>query len=193
MPTILCFGDSLTAGTASHHPTHPYSIRLASLLGDTSCPTDGLPGDFVRPLGAEAPGFLPRLRATLAAHKPNLTIILGGTNDLSAGADEMPRVAACLGELWRACAATGSKVLALTVPETGFQEEIDVAVVLNGLIRREVDKCAREGVTVGLFDLFKSFPYMSLGDEERGKLWDADATHPTPENNDRFALKIDDS
>ena len=90
---ILAFGDSLTAGVllrAVASPEHSYPGQLARRLR-SAYPTqtihvfnEGLPGERA----AEAP---PRLRAALAQHRPEVVLLMEGTNDLAlaagAGAD----------------------------------------------------------------------------------------------------------
>ena len=84
---ILAFGDSLTAGVLRRTlgpPASSYPGQLAQRLG-SAYPAqtirvfnEGLPGEEA----VEAP---PRLRAALARHRPEVVLLMEGTNDL-----EMP-------------------------------------------------------------------------------------------------------
>ncbi|KAK2596180.1 hypothetical protein QQS21_006385 [Conoideocrella luteorostrata] len=116
---ILCFGDSLTSGYyAMGLMTHPYSMafrtKVQAALPDTAINvyTNGSPGDV-----ASFPAFQQRLRNECAKRHYDWVIILGGTNDL---AYRVPTEA-----MYKTFQANcdiplrkGSKVLALTIPES---------------------------------------------------------------------------
>lgn len=139
---ILCFGDSLTAGSSSS-PDHPYSHHLTTTLTRAfpsltiDAQTDGLPGDTVslpvsRFLRRIEPPFLSRGGGTPF----DWTIILGGTNDLGFGV-EPERVFESLRKIWAVPLSKGGQVLACTVPDAGTkrQQDVDARAELNGLIR----------------------------------------------------------
>ncbi|MEJ2130331.1 MAG: GDSL-type esterase/lipase family protein [Gammaproteobacteria bacterium] len=69
---ILAFGDSLTHGTGVD-PAHSYPAVLARLTGRKVI-NDGIPGE-VTSRGVE------RLPASLAAHRPDLVVLIHGGND----------------------------------------------------------------------------------------------------------------
>ena len=84
--SILCFGDSLTHGMYVRNDgewrlTHPYSLRLSSLINQTTPHAEvieaGVSGESVLEMIARLPSLIDK-------YEPRLVIILGGTNDVFA-------------------------------------------------------------------------------------------------------------
>lgn len=85
--SILCFGDSLTAGWYKYGlEYHPYAKKLHECLQaalpttDIMIEVDGVPGDLV----TSPPGsFLSRIQGRCATKKYDWVIVLGGTKWVS--------------------------------------------------------------------------------------------------------------
>ncbi|KAJ5633087.1 SGNH hydrolase [Penicillium lividum] len=117
--SILCFGNSLTAGYHSYGiGYHPYADELERVLreefsGIEFYPTvEGLAGDLVCWPGS----FQSRMKLKCDHARYDWTICLGGTNDLGYGklAEE---IYDGLQKTWQIALDTGCRVIALTVPE----------------------------------------------------------------------------
>ncbi len=70
--TILMYGDSITHGYDSIHPSNAYSVNLAWRLGCKA---------YIKAVGGEK--FLPPLAKVKTSHKPDYITIAYGTNDWS--------------------------------------------------------------------------------------------------------------
>ena len=86
-PLILCFGDSLTAGYQTPSPAHPhaeetpYGRVLQERLGEHArVEINGICGEVTGEM-------VLRFRADVLDRRPQMVIILGGTNDLGWNAD----------------------------------------------------------------------------------------------------------
>ncbi|GFF51370.1 hypothetical protein IFM46972_09281 [Aspergillus udagawae] len=177
--SILCFGDSLTAGY--YHfgcDYHPYALTLKAKL-EAAFPTttfivdeDGLPGDLVIGPAGE---FLPRVQAKFDRSNYDWVIILGGTNDLGRGY-QASKIYPALQEVWEVALHNGANVLALTVPEC--------SVVSTTLDRRrnEVNSSilAHKAEGFHAFDLHGKLPYRNAAEDFREEIWD-DGLHLTAE------------
>ncbi|KAI1294529.1 SGNH hydrolase-type esterase domain-containing protein [Xylaria venustula] len=185
---ILCFGDSLTAG----HPVgNPYAHRLAETI-EAAFPSryveyevEGVPGDLVT-----SGSYISRMQASwdAAEHPFDWTIVLGGTNDL--GWSRRPdRIIESLKSTWDIPLSKGSKVLALTIPETKgiFQDITEGRDEVNDAIR------GFEKENFFHFDLFKELPYHSMAPEDRAKYWDPDGVHLQAAGYDLMGQKIGDA
>ncbi len=75
--TILMYGDSITHGYDSYHPSRAYSVQLAEHLGCEA---------FIKAVGGES--FFPALAKAKSSHNPAYVTIAYGTNDLSAKTKE---------------------------------------------------------------------------------------------------------
>ncbi|CAI0655402.1 unnamed protein product [Colletotrichum noveboracense] len=169
---IFCFGDSLTAGFSAYGSVyHPYSIALTQKLSKDLSHTqviatdNGMPGDVVTQ-GAFAQRF--------ASEVYDWVIILGGTNDLAYSVPP-EKIFQSLLAVYNTALEKGSKVLALTVPETAIKHtKVDAArSQLNSAI------LSHEAPNYYAFDLNARIPYHALPDRERKKYWD-DGVHFTP-------------
>ncbi|KAH0434406.1 gdsl-like lipase [Colletotrichum camelliae] len=185
---IFCFGDSLTAGFSAYGSVyHPYSIALTQKLSKDLSNTqviatdNGMPGDVVTQ-GAFAQRFASEVNSVSfdsAAGKSvpavyDWVIILGGTNDLAYSVPP-EKIFQSLLAVYNTALEKGSKVLALTVPETAIKhEKVDAArSKLNNAI------LSHEAPNYYAFDLNARIPYHALPDRERKKYWD-DSVHFTP-------------
>jgi acyl-CoA thioesterase I len=108
--TVLCFGDSLTAGTGAE-ADESYPARLETILG-CRVVNEGVPGDTVS-------GGTRRLPAALAQHRPQLVVLCLGGNDLLRAAEE-DVVEEELAAMVRRCKAAGADVVLFAVPTPGI-------------------------------------------------------------------------
>ncbi|KAI0196150.1 SGNH hydrolase-type esterase domain-containing protein [Xylaria flabelliformis] len=180
---ILCFGNSLTCG----YPVgRPYAERLAQKIEEAfpgrkvECEVEGMPGDLVT-----AGQYLDRMNMS-SKHPFDWTIVLGGTNDLGWGKPD--QVIEGLKKAWDIPLSKGSKVLALTIPETKARFRTITER------RNEVNEAIRnyEKENFFHFDLFKEVPYHNMAPEDRGKYWDMDGLHFQAAGYDFMGEKIGD-
>ena len=194
MPNILFFGDSLTAGFLAggdESKFRPPSRRVAARIrkrdgggdGDskgkkrrrkTEIQNEGEPGDTVQ--DAVRTGRLERVLAS-ARRRFTHVVILMATNDLRLGG-ETEAVVAGLGALYEACFAHGAAVLALTVPEIGFETPglTERRTAVNEAIAALAASDERRRCIC--VDVASAMPQASLPEEERKKLW-GDSVHCT--------------
>ncbi|MHA2378871.1 MAG: SGNH/GDSL hydrolase family protein [Candidatus Thorarchaeota archaeon] len=121
---ILCFGDSLTAGTPGYDPMFggnerfQYGYWLTELAhsegwNSLSFRNHGVPGDLARSMPS-------RLRRTIVEGRYDATIILAGSNDL--GWDYSPAsVYSSLQDLWRIAIDSGLGTVSCTIPPIGME------------------------------------------------------------------------
>ncbi|KAF2157443.1 SGNH hydrolase [Myriangium duriaei CBS 260.36] len=185
---ILCFGNSLTAGYYNMGlGEHPYAIKLAQtvtkMLPDYEVETvvEGRPGDMVlKGRGA----FLQRMQEQFADDDFDWTIVLGGTNDLARGGGP-EKIFADLLHTYSVPLEHGSKVLALTVPETGTKVQwlSENRSKLNDLIKQHKAK------NFHVFDFNEAFPYWKWSAADRKRYYD-DAVHFTPDGYDLMGERV---
>jgi lysophospholipase L1-like esterase len=149
IPTILCFGDSLTAGF--RNPTAddplpgdaPYGAFLQDrLVGLATVDIRGVCGERTAEM-------VERFERDVVASRPWMTVILGGTNDL--GWRIAPRVIfRNLQAMYAQAGERGIQVTAVTVPSIrGADEYIPQRQELNALL---LDHCTRHSLSsVDLF------------------------------------------
>ncbi|SPN96773.1 related to esterase [Cephalotrichum gorgonifer] len=183
---VLCFGDSLTSG---YHAwgcgSHPYSTSLAARLHAAfprrriEVATSGVPGDIA--CGA---AFCERMKEEWTEGPFEWTIVLAGTNDIGRGWDA-GEILSALREAWDIPLSKGSKVLALTIPETSSKAAWAIAK------RNEVNAgiLSHKDPNVYPFDLHAVLPYHSLTPDDCHKYWD-DGLHLTPDGYDWMAGHI---
>ncbi|PKY05169.1 SGNH hydrolase [Aspergillus campestris IBT 28561] len=188
--SILCFGNSLTAGYYQFGlDYHPYAWKLESRL-KAAFPShtflvnaEGLPGD----LAIGPPGrFLPRIQEKCGERHYDWVIVLGGTNDLGYGyAPE--RIYPALQDAWNVALTGGSKVLALTIPECAAKNAAldSKRADLNARI------LAHEAERFHAFDLHAKIPYHASSEEFKEKMWD-DGLHLTPHGYDLVGNEVAD-
>ncbi|MDX9867499.1 MAG: arylesterase [Kiritimatiellia bacterium] len=107
---VLCFGDSLTAGTGAE-PAESYPAVLAERLG-CRVVNAGVPGEVT----AEG---LERLPGLLRRHEPDLVILCHGGNDMLRQEHDAA-LAARVRAMIEASQASGAEVLLLGVPRPGL-------------------------------------------------------------------------
>ena len=154
-PVILCFGDSLTAGYQSATPASPtiretpYGLFLQERLGIRArIEVSGICGELTADMAM-------RYRRDVLERKPDLVVILGGTNDLgwNARPEEIMRN---LLKMYEQARGAGIRLVAVTVPslrpsgeigegdgEAWLQDHLNRRRVLNRLIG---DYCRSKGV-----------------------------------------------
>jgi acyl-CoA thioesterase I len=140
--SIICFGDSLTAGFRS--PTRedplaedaPYGSFLQDRLRERAVvKVSGVCGELTADMALRFP-------RDVVAQKPWLTVILGGTNDLGwhIPAGEIFRN---LQTMYEQASASGIHVVAITVPSIrGDDSYIPGRYELNALIPEYCDKAS---------------------------------------------------
>lgn len=121
---ILAFGDSLTAGVVSApvpgvpgqlvpHASYPRQLeqRLATAYPAQRIRVvnEGLPGE-------EAAEALPRLRAALAAHRPEVVFLMEGTNDLALPTATGDAALRAIEMMLGAVQAVGAEPVLATIP-----------------------------------------------------------------------------
>lgn len=191
---ILCFGDSLTAGYSgmgtSYTPYHVILVRrLEQAFPDlkVEIEEDGVPGDVTGM-------YMGRILKHFGRGKKpfDWTIVLGGTNDLAYSISPTS-IFENLSKTWSVALNSGSKVLALTVPECGPKGSPP-----NGSIR---DKMAQNKAELNdliknyekrgyhAFDFHATLPYHSLSSADNKRYWD-DLIHLTPDGYDLMGRQI---
>lgn len=168
----LAFGDSLTAGEVSPapgirilSPTDAYPYRLQLLLQSRYrtqailVVNDGVPGE------AATEGGLERFSGELLTHRPDVVLIMEGTNDLITRSPD--RVVAALDGLVRDALERGFVPVIATIPPAQPRRRDPAAIAaLNDLIR---DLARRRQVT--LVDVYAAMDLSMIGQ---------DGLHPTP-------------
>jgi len=160
-PRILCFGDSLTAGYQTPGPAHseaedtPYGLVLQDCLGSQArVEISGICGEVTGEM-------VLRFRAAVLDRRPQVVIILGGTNDLGWNADpaEIMRNLMKMYELARAASIIPVPVTVPSIRGDAGMDHPDAASWLTGHIQRRqrlnaliADYAERKGLRY--FDLF---------------------------------------
>lgn len=175
--SIVCFGDSLTAGYQS--PTHdvpiiretPYGSFLQARLGpQATVMTSGVCGEVTSDM-------VLRFRQDVLAHSPDYVVILGGTNDL--GWHVAPsEIFSHLRCMYEQALDVGIQPVAVTVPSIRMKVDPAAERWLNELVRQRqhmnrliTEYCAKNGIAcVDLFaataeanTLLLSGPYSNDG------------------------------
>ena len=162
-PLILCFGDSLTAGYQTPSPAHPhaeetpYGRVLQERLGEQA-------GVEINGICGEVTGeMVLRFRADVLDRRPQMVIILGGTNDLGWNADptEIMRNLTKMYELARASSIVPVPVTVPSIRVDVGTDNSDAASWLAQHIQRRqrlnaliADYADRKGLRY--FDLFRA-------------------------------------
>ncbi|KAI1328320.1 SGNH hydrolase-type esterase domain-containing protein [Xylariaceae sp. FL0255] len=182
---ILCFGNSLTGG---YPYDRPYAGRMATVIEDAMpgrnvyYDVNGMPGDLVT-----RGRFRGRMEESLEeTRRPyDWVVILGGTNDIGWGTKAEDLIES-LKSIWDMPLSKGSKVLALTIPETmrKFPSIIERRDQVNESIK------AYKKTNFFHFDLNKAVTYHSMSPEDQQKYWDPDGVHLTGAGYDLMGEKI---
>ncbi|KAJ5652623.1 SGNH hydrolase [Penicillium longicatenatum] len=185
--SILCFGNSLTAGFYSYGlEYHPYAIKLKTHLEkefpdlEVLTTVAGQPGDLVCHPGA----FLSRIQMKCDNNHYDWVIFLGGTNDLGYGL-ESEKIYAGLQDSWDVVLQSGAKVLSLTIPECQARiRNLDLRrSALNTLIlNHEVERYYA-------FDLSSKSPYHNSTEDFVKEIFD-DGLHLTAKGYDLMGQLI---
>jgi lysophospholipase L1-like esterase len=175
---ILCYGDSLTAGT-SGMDLHPYAPYLESAFnkrgGDRQVVVRhrGLPGWTAKQMLEDLDGGTSGLRSAIQAIKdPGLSvvIILAGTNDLGYGSSEKQITDAVLGLHSVAWDNGVLKTIAIGVPPSGYTSANEHARhVVEGVNTNLEKACAETDRAI-----FMPFPFEF---ERGGENWYLDTLH----------------
>ena len=173
MHRILCYGDSLTAGTSGFNEEYPYAPYLEAKLRETRGDNvmvryRGLPGwtteHMVEDLDGERTGLRSALRKDLS-----LVILLAGTNDMGYGksADE---ITANLKLLHNVCLDYGvPKTLAIGIPPSGYQSQNEAAAALASTVSANLEALEEDPRVT-----FVPFPFEY---ERDGDNWYPDGLH----------------
>ena len=195
---IVAFGDSLTEGLfdwPKSRQFHPYTIKLQERINEQVNKSKTKLEIIVKNYGVSgerlANTMKTRLQAVVAKTRPDLVIILGGTNDLldmdKGGEDVMDRILNDLQTLHLFCQYKGIKTVALSIPETSFDvwkpdgNMSRIRKKLNRDFRDFVKESLRESVYV---DIANEIPRKGNAD-----LWD-DGVHLSPKGYDRVGEMI---
>mmetsp|Transcript_50180 Transcript_50180/g.113905 ORF Transcript_50180/g.113905 Transcript_50180/m.113905 type:complete len:304 (+) Transcript_50180:62-973(+) len=180
---ILCYGDSLTAGTTSLGYFPYASVLEAGLKSrglDVVVNHLGYPGWTADTLVQEADGP-DGLKFLLRASKPehDLAIILAGTNDLGyPGQGEKPREFQIFDNIWALhlmAHERGVKTLAISIPESGYQSAVASARALRDSVNQLLQKKCQEPKSMcAYFDC--PVPY-----DRTSGLWEEDGLHFSPQ------------
>ena len=148
---ILAFGDSLTAGVllgAVVSPAQSYPGQLARRLGSAYRAqaihvfNEGLPGERA----AEAP---PRLQAALAQHRPEVVLLMEGTNDLALpGETSADAALEALDDMLQSIQGVGATPVLATVPPVRASAAPALAESIPDFNRRVRSLAAARGVTL---------------------------------------------
>ncbi|CAB9513133.1 expressed unknown protein [Seminavis robusta] len=175
---ILCYGDSLTAGTSSPMwELFPYAPHLERALttGDTALKCvarhRGMPGWLASNMVDAADDPTVGLRAAIQGiTNPSLccVIILAGTNDLGYAASGNDNPAATVLEPIKALHEMAwkegvPKTIAIAIPPSGYQSRVADASFLAMAINQELEAFCQESNGKALFCKFP-FEYEPAGD-----------------------------
>ncbi|MFX0065246.1 MAG: SGNH/GDSL hydrolase family protein, partial [Candidatus Hermodarchaeota archaeon] len=136
-----CIGNSLTEGfpfyspfDSQGNPKGAYPFYLLELLHQSSLKhanqisviNAGIAGDTIHGIGE-------RLSHLLLSHRPMITILLGGTNDIAIGY-QPKNIIRTLKDLWDTIKVNKSQPVSCTLPPTSFNDLNQTIIWLNDLI-----------------------------------------------------------
>lgn len=197
--SILCFGDSLTAGYYNEGKAyHPYSKHLSELLGNVQVDHIGLSGWSTDEMlyyanHSSCKDTLGRvwngLKYQLQHKKYDYCIILAGTNDLSEGENFI-----CdLFKIHNIAHEAGCKTIALTIPQMKF-ESADPSITK---LRLQINKAIKTGpVNLANKEMYKwidiasELPLLDAPNGIREYLWQDDGLHLNPAGYDLIAKTV---
>mmetsp|Transcript_9248 Transcript_9248/g.11671 ORF Transcript_9248/g.11671 Transcript_9248/m.11671 type:complete len:238 (-) Transcript_9248:169-882(-) len=184
-PKILCFGDSITAGTSPPlNDVFPYARHLENKIISFSGYESslvrhfGLPGWSAKDLEGE--GGLESILERIKSHTgsfPSLSIILAGTNDLAYCANESDcgTILESIVSIHKIANEKGIPSLALSIPPSGWQVQSSEAGRFATIINEKLENWANnEKLTT-----FVPFP-ISTFDRSTGD-WAPDGLHFSPQ------------
>jgi lysophospholipase L1-like esterase len=175
----VAFGDSITAGKLAQpltfalieSPFH-YPGALERLLNTrypqqrSTVVNEGVSGELAT--AGEA-----RFRTVLQQHRPEVVLLMEGTNDLLAGVAGADRAIAALRNMIREAALQGRRVALATVPPQGPSRPTVSAVIPSFNAQIRALAAAEPGVV--LVDVYEAMRH------DVARLIGADDLHPTPQ------------
>lgn len=198
---ILCYGDSLTAGTSPpRDELYPYGLHLEQSLRKQISATStnamplsplmvrwlGLPGWTATSMveSIDAPNGLRSLLRSVrnkTGSVPTLCIILAGTNDLAYQVEARPIVAALEG-LHQSCHEEGVATVAVAIPPSAWQAKNTDAAKLASDVNQGLKRfCEQQPNSMATFALnpIEMFDTASRGNGPT--LWSPDGLHFSPD------------
>lgn len=179
--SILCFGDSLTAGTSPPRmENYPYAPHLERLLREryswnVVVHHVGYPGWTSGALLSE----LPRL----PDNPPAVAILLAGTNDLAYETDPS-KIVGSIVQLHEACHQQGiPHTVAIAIPPSGYQSQYPQAAELAATVNQQLAQYChqkqqqRQQQRLPTSSSFVEFPFAFDRQDER---WSPDGLHFAP-------------
>jgi len=195
--SILCFGDSLTAGYAKHGRVYyPYSTYLTKILSKQNATiklieNSGISGDLAIRMPERLEGKLQRGKKV---GKPfDVLVILCGTNDIGQLVAEED-VAESYAKLHDIAAKHGILYqIWLTVPELSWEMSLsDFATQLRETRRRcntYISNMPQKNNDCFVCDLASEIPYETASEAQRKEWWD-DGVHFTAAGYEKMAGAI---
>ena len=181
---ILAFGDSLTAGVllgAVVSPAQSYPGQLERRLGTAYRAqtihvfNEGSPGERA----AEAP---PRLQAALAQHRPEVVLLMEGTNDLGLPGEASANTALeVIDGMLQSIQAAGAAPVLATIPPIRASVAPAHAAAIPDFNRRVRNLAAARGVTLVDIDEVITRGRCSTGSGASLPCLGPDGVHPTVE------------
>jgi lysophospholipase L1-like esterase len=173
---ILCYGDSLTAGTSGMDlfPYAPYLEAKLKAMGRHAIVRHlGLPGLTSHQMLSDVDGGRTGLRTTIQAVQDpplSLVILLVGTNDLGQGypADEILKTILGLHQI---AYETGvPRTIAIGIPPSGYQSVYQAAAELAVAVNSNIEEFCLQDKRASFMPF--PFPY-----ERAGENWNQDTLH----------------
>lgn len=185
---FLAFGDSLTAGAVSHAPTlllldlpdsYPFKLHRSLVTRyQSQAPVvlnDGFGGEVA------ATGGRARLPGSLDVNRPDILLLMEGTNDLLGRESGAAAALVALEDMVRLAKGRRVRVLLATIPPQragGLRHRDAVAALIPSFNDSIRQLATREGLTiVDVYDALK----------DRLDLIGVDDLHPTPQGYDVMA------
>jgi lysophospholipase L1-like esterase len=191
---FLAFGDSITEGKISLGPTvllafdvNSYPFKLERLLAaryqsqTIQVLNDGLGGEKTADASSTSAGGLVRLPASLTANRPDVLLLMEGTNDLLDLEPGAAAARAALQDMIRLAKDRAVRVLLATIPPQragGLRNRDRVAALIPSFNESLRQLAAQEGVT--LVDVYNAL-------KDRLDLIGVDDLHPTAQGYDVIA------
>ena len=199
---VLCYGDSLTAGTSPPLDTlYPFSPSLERAIASSTTPALcrhlGLPGATAAMMLQFANDEQRGLNSLLKRTSPHLAVILAGTNDLGYNTESGPIVRALTG-LHELAHDLEVPTIAVGIPPSAYQaqqsEAAELAIAVNRELRawclqrgemvpwrREFagGKVVKTGGVSGPFAMYVDNPITAWRRDDG--LWAPDGLHFSPE------------
>ena len=177
---ILCYGDSLTAGTVPLDiALRPYAPHLESSLKERGHNVmvrhRGLPGWTASQMVQDANGATTGLLTAVRGGMPlKLVIILAGTNDLGY-TDDPTVISGNIQALHRMCHGEGvPHTLAVGIPPSGYQSMNEEAASLARTVNNQLNEYCQSESRAS----FVPFPFDFAYDDEK---WAYDGLHLSAE------------